>query len=114
MTLYDRLLCRLVRLVMRLVEQRADQGKGRVFWWKVETFRPLRLRSGAVAPKASLFRLGFGGNDTEANGDGTGTAPGSLATLWMSREMTEKLRDDITHGLDLQDAQYAIVEEERR
>jgi hypothetical protein len=103
-TRYDRFACLLVRLAMRLVERRCDQAKGRVFWWKVETFRPRRLRSGAVAPKASLFRFGFGAGDAAA---------GNLATIWLSREMTEQLRDNIIEGLDTQDAQYAIVEERR-
>lgn len=101
MTFYDRALVAVIHWLIRRL--RSDQGRGRVFWWNVETFKPQRLRSGAYTPKGASFTLGFGADEESAKGN--------LAELFMTRQMAELLRDNLITGLQLQDDQYAIVEE---
>jgi hypothetical protein len=100
MTLLDRMLVAVIRYLLGpVLGRRFNQAKGRVFWWNVESIKPWRLRRGGYGGKRCAFNLGFG-------------SEGNIATLIMTREQAEILRDGLIEGLELQDRQYAIVEEE--
>jgi hypothetical protein len=100
-TALDRLLVWLARQTLRLVGRRFNQAKDRVWHMNVATLRPQRLPSGALTPKAGLVFLGFG-------------AERNLFAMHVTREMLELFRDSTIDVIEKQDAQYAIVEDERR
>lgn len=100
MTMFDRLLVRVASMVLRLVGRRFNQAKGRVWYVNIASTRPQRLRSGALTPKAGWVFLGFG-------------AERNLFAMHVTREMLELFRDNAVEVVRIQDAQYAIVEDER-
>jgi hypothetical protein len=101
MTAFDRFLVWLARWALHLVARRFNQGRGRVWYMNTATLRPQRLPSGALTPKAGVVFLGFG-------------AERNLFAMHVTRQMLELFRDGATTVLAQQDAQYAIVEDERR
>ncbi len=107
MTWLDRLLIWHARTALRALQRRTSPPAGRVWWLRLTTLKPQRLRSGGHTPKTGVLVLGFG--DSEA----ALTRRGALTQVSLTREMYDLITDGAVGARTVQDAQYAIVDEPR-
>lgn len=103
MTWIDRLLAWHVRTAITLLHRRMSEAHGRVYWFRLTTTKPSRLRSGAYTPKAGVLTVGYGSPAEQM----------PLMDFYITREMFDVLTDSAIETRRVQDAQYAIVEEPR-
>lgn len=93
-TLLDRMLIRLARVPLRLLNRRFDQSRGRVWHWRIASTKPTRTALGVLRPKAGVLTIGFAGSD-------------NIWAIHVTREQLELVRDSAIETIRLQDEQYA-------
>jgi hypothetical protein len=115
MTWIDRLLVRLARLAIGLLNRRFSTAHRRVWWSNVSTYRARRVLFPGEVPQrwpadqeAAMIRIAFG----EPGPRGMDSPPSPLLDITLTREMLDLFIDGAAETRNTQDVQLAALREQ--